>query len=46
MSKGAKTFLVILGLAVVVFAAIFFGMNALNNAGKTDTQITTEETVN
>ncbi len=45
MSKGTKTFLVILALAVVVFAAIFFGMNAFNNAGKTDTQITTEETV-
>lgn len=45
MSKGTKTFLGICLLAVVVFAAIFGGMTLFNNAGKTTTQITTEETV-
>ncbi len=45
MSKKVKVLIGIFGLAAIVFAVVFFGMKALNNAGKTDTQITTEETV-
>lgn len=45
MGKNVKIILGIVVLAVVAFATIFVGMTAFDNAGKTDTQITTEDTI-
>jgi len=43
MERNGKIFIIIIAIAIVVFVAIFGGMSVLNNAGKTDNQITYED---
>lgn len=45
MSRNVKMILGLIFLAVCVFGFIFLGMKVLDNAGKTETQITTEDTI-
>ncbi len=42
MLKNNKVFLVILGIAVLIFAVVFLGISATKNIGKSGVQITTE----
>ena len=46
MGKSVKVILGILVLAVIVFVAIFGGMSALDDAGKTTTQLSREDAMN
>lgn len=46
MSKNAKILIGIVVIAVIVFGAIFGGMRLVDNAGKTNTQISREEAAN
>ena len=39
MNKNTKIFIAIVGIAVIVFGLIFGGMSFLDNAGKTQNQI-------
>ncbi len=43
MNKNTKILISIVVMAVLVFGAIFGGMSLLDNAGKTDTQISRED---
>ena len=45
MSKNAKAFIAIVIITCVVFGGIFAGVKTFDNAGKTDSQITEEETI-
>lgn len=45
MSKNVRAFIAIVIITCVVFGGIFAGAKIFDNAGKTDSQITTEETI-